>query len=91
MGKESGQNNLLVRFTNLNGDRVTTIMSLKRYDEQDDPVEFHDPEILAYEVPPVYAAAPEMLKALKWAKTCVPFPSPCHTAICKAITKAEAV
>lgn len=35
-------------------------------------------------------ATPEMLAALKWARSCVPFPSDCHAAICAAIARAEA-
>lgn len=35
------------------------------------------------------AAAPTMLEALKWARTCVPYPSDCHAAIVAAIAAAE--
>jgi hypothetical protein len=35
------------------------------------------------------SAAPDMLVALKWARTCVPFPSDCHDSIVAALAKAE--
>jgi hypothetical protein len=35
------------------------------------------------------ATAPELLAALKWARTCVPFPSDCHAAIVAVLARAE--
>lgn len=31
------------------------------------------------------AEVAELTKALRWARTCVPFPSDCHNAICAAL------
>jgi hypothetical protein len=53
----------------------------------DNPTPFGTADAKAYAQ--LFAASPDMLAALKWARTCVPFPSDCHAAIVAAITKAE--
>jgi hypothetical protein len=56
----------LVRYTNVNECRITAVMSKDEYEAQDDPADFYNVKILCNDMPPEYAAAPELLEGCEW-------------------------